>query len=80
MQIVFWREILPYLRSKDVEIRAISLGIIASMVNFLAHGLVDASYFVIDLAYIYMFSFAVGLWLKDWTSLPEGTYEKNTNA
>ena len=71
MQVVFWRDVTALLRVKDVEVRAICLGIAASMVNFLAHGLVDASYFVIDLAYVYMFSFAVLQWLKDWHTTSE---------
>jgi len=38
---------------------ALALGLMGSMVNFLAHGLVDASYFVIDLAFA--FFLALGL-------------------
>ncbi len=71
LQVVFWREIIPHLKSGNPEVRAITLGIMASMVNFLAHGLVDASYFVIDLAYVYMLSFAVTAWLSDAKNAPE---------
>ena len=31
----------------------------ASMVDFLAHGLVDASYFVVDLAFVFMLTLAL---------------------
>lgn len=33
--------------------RALLLGLMASMVNFLAHGLIDAAYFYVDLAYVF---------------------------
>ncbi len=38
--------------------RALSIGVAGSMVDFLAHGLVDAAYFVIDLAFVHMLSLA----------------------
>jgi hypothetical protein len=44
---------------------ALALGIMGSMVDFLAHGLVDASYFVIDLAFVYFLSFAVVVWIAE---------------
>jgi hypothetical protein len=44
---------------------ALALGIMGSMVDFLAHGLVDASYFVIDLAFVYFLSFAVVVWVSE---------------
>jgi O-antigen ligase len=63
MQVVFWRRALPLRRLADRRGRALALGVMASMADFLAHGLVDASYFLIDLAYIYMVSLAVIVWL-----------------
>ena len=33
--------------------RTLALGLMASMVEFLAHGLVDNSYFLVDLAFIF---------------------------
>jgi hypothetical protein len=44
---------------------ALALGVMGSMVDFLAHGLVDASYFVIDLAFVYFLSFAVVVWVSE---------------
>jgi O-antigen ligase len=43
--------------------RALALGLMGSMVNFLAHGLVDASYFVIDLAFAFFLALGVVQWL-----------------
>lgn len=37
----------------DLYTRALMLGLMASMVNFLAHGLIDAAYFYVDLAYVF---------------------------
>ncbi len=38
------------------------IGIAASMVDFLAHGMVDASYFVVDLAFVYMLAMGIVAW------------------
>lgn len=43
--------------------RALAIGLMGSMVNFLAHGLVDASYFVIDLAFVFFLTLGVVQWL-----------------
>jgi hypothetical protein len=43
--------------------RALALGLMGSMVDFLAHGLVDASYFVIDLAFAFFLTLGVVQWL-----------------
>ena len=42
-----------------VYTRALMLGLMASVVDMLAHGVIDASYFVIDLAYVFMLTLAV---------------------
>ncbi len=39
--------------------RALVIGLLASMTAALAHGLIDASYFYVDLAYVFMLSFGV---------------------
>ncbi|OQY94856.1 MAG: hypothetical protein B6D41_06760 [Chloroflexi bacterium UTCFX4] len=39
--------------TEDWFARALTLGLMASMVNFLAHGLIDAAYFYVDLAYVF---------------------------
>jgi len=53
LQVAFWRLALPLRRLADPNRRALALGLMGSMVNFLAHGLVDASYFVIDSAFAF---------------------------
>ncbi len=62
MQVVFWWRVLPLRRADSPQVRALGIGIAASMVDFLAHGMVDASYFVVDLAYVYMLAMGVVAW------------------
>jgi hypothetical protein len=50
---------LPLRKLQDPLNRALAIGLMASMADFLAHGLVDASYFVVDLAYVFFLSLAV---------------------
>jgi len=64
-QVVFWRRLLPLQRRATGLRRALLLGLAGSMADFLAHGLVDASYFIIDLAFVYMLSLALLVWLED---------------
>ncbi len=64
LQVAFWRRSLPLRRAPDAFHRALALGLMGSMADFLGHGLVDASYFVIDLAYAFFLSLAVGVWLS----------------
>ncbi len=56
LQWAFWQSALP-LRHGDQSAfpdrRAMALGTMASMAGFVAHGMVDASYFVIDLAFVF---------------------------
>ena len=55
IQALFFRQGLRlYRHVADPELRALTLGLMASMVYVLAHGLVDQSYFVVDLAYVFM--------------------------
>ena len=63
LQIEFWRLALPLRRLVDPERRALAIGLMGSMVSFLAHGLVDASYFVIDLAFAFFLALGVVEWL-----------------
>jgi len=71
LQIAFWRLALPLRRLAEgptglagaPDRRALALGLMGSMVNFLAHGLVDASYFVIDLAFVFFLTLGVVQWL-----------------
>ena len=53
LQAAFWRLALPLRRLADPDERALALGLMASMVDFLAHGLVDNSYFLVDLAFAF---------------------------
>lgn len=43
----------------DNYTRALLLGLMASVVNMLAHGLIDAAYFVVDLAYLFFLTLAL---------------------
>lgn len=66
MQVAFWRTLVRLRRRRldDSGLgRALSIGVAGSMVDFLAHGLVDAAYFVIDLAFVHMLSLAILDWL-----------------
>ncbi len=65
LQASFWRKVWPLRNDVRPEIRALALGLMASMADFLAHGLVDAAYFVIDLAFVFWFSLALVVWLND---------------
>jgi O-antigen ligase len=57
MQLAFFRMGLSVAiksaSTTKADIRALAIGLVASMVGFLAHGLVDASYFFVDLAFVY---------------------------
>jgi O-antigen ligase len=76
LQIAFWGAALPLRRlagglaepvsrvlAAARDRRALALGLMGSMVDFLAHGLVDASYFVIDLAFAFFLTLGVVQWL-----------------
>lgn len=54
LQLAFWRVAWPLYRrlSKGAE-KALTLGLMGSMVTTLAHGLVDQSFFLVDLAFIF---------------------------
>jgi len=76
LQVAFWRLALPLrrmaggsagpagrARNEATDRRALALGLMGSMVDFLAHGLVDASYFVIDLAFAFFLALGLVQWL-----------------
>jgi len=61
LQLAFWRKGLRAWRQlrDDRLMAACVVGALGAMANILAHGLVDNSYFVIDLAYIFCFTVAI---------------------
>jgi O-antigen ligase len=59
IQATFWRLALPLRRLADLNERALALGLMASMVDFLAHGLVDNSFFLVDLAFAFCLTLAL---------------------
>jgi O-antigen ligase len=69
IQVAFWRTAYSVLRntrrSLDIEHWSLIIGLMASMVDFLAHGLVDAAYFVVDLAFVFMLTLALVERMKD---------------
>lgn len=48
-----------YRAEREPWARALALGIVASMVDFVAHGLIDNSYFLVDLAVLFWLSSAI---------------------
>ncbi len=64
IQLVFWRgarQLLRRFRRGDRQNLAMALGLAGSMAGLLAHGLMDNSIFVIDLAFIFMFQLAASM-------------------
>jgi O-antigen ligase len=64
LQFAFWRVALPLRKLRDPLNRALAIGLMASMADFLAHGLVDAAYFVSDLAFVFFMTLAIVQWLS----------------
>lgn len=61
IQLLFWRRAIMLcrrLRRGEALLFAMLLGLMGSMAGLLAHGLIDNSVFVIDLAFIFMFQLA----------------------
>jgi len=60
LEVAFFRRGLGlYRRLADPDRRALVLGLMASMVDFLAHGLIDNSYFLVDLAFVFCLTLGV---------------------
>jgi O-antigen ligase len=63
IQAAFWSTAFRVLHqakhSLAVDQWALIIGLMASMIDFLTHGLVDASYFVVDLAFVFMLTLAL---------------------
>jgi len=74
IQVLFWRRavaVVRSLRQGDSLLYGLALGLGGSMAALLAHGLVDNSVFVIDLAFLFMFQLAAMMRLKQLDSPPE---------
>lgn len=60
LQFAFFRKALHlYRQQEDRDLRALLLGLMASMVAFLAHGLIDNSYFLVDLAFVFCLTIGI---------------------
>ena len=60
LQVTFWRAALRlYLRAASPKVKAIAAGLMASMVDFLVHGLLDNSFFLIDLALVFWLTYGL---------------------
>jgi len=60
LQIAFWRIAWRlYSRLPEGGVRALMLGLMASMVATLAHGLVDNAFFLVDLAFIFLMTVGI---------------------
>ncbi|HLE81316.1 MAG TPA: O-antigen ligase family protein, partial [Dehalococcoidia bacterium] len=60
LQYQFWRMGVSVLRGAPTpQERWLALALMASMVDFLVHGLIDNSYFLIDLAYIFWLTYGL---------------------
>jgi O-antigen ligase len=59
MLVGFWREALAlYRRLPEGDMRALAMGLMAAMAASLAHGLIDNSFFLVDLAFVLMLMLA----------------------
>lgn len=59
----FGRRVVRLVRNSTGMRRALALGLAGSMAAALAHGLVDASYFYVDLAYVFFLTVAALQWV-----------------
>jgi O-antigen ligase len=61
MLFAFYRTTVKSLHTTkdDPNLRALVIGLLASMVNYLAHGMVDTGYWFVDLAYVFMMTLGV---------------------
>lgn len=77
IQMIFWRSmyrVLSYTRHANPLLHAIAIGTIGSMINLLAHGLIDNSVYVLDLAYIFVLLLGIA------SILPELATQPNASA
>ncbi len=55
----FQKALRLYRQLGDRDLKALLLGLMASMVAFLAHGLIDNSYFLVDLAFVFCLTLGI---------------------
>jgi O-antigen ligase len=66
LQVAFWRSgLATYRRLANPVLRALLLGLMGSMVGFIAHGLVDTGYFLADLALVFMLTLGITRCLEE---------------
>jgi O-antigen ligase len=63
LQVAFWRRALAPHGVVDRDQRALVLGLMGSMAYSLAHGMVDASTFFVDLAFAFLLTLGLVQWL-----------------
>ncbi|MBL8155873.1 MAG: O-antigen ligase family protein [Anaerolineae bacterium] len=71
LQVTFWRAWLKINRVSDAFTSVLLVGMAASMVNLVAHGLVDNSIFVQDLAYVFVLLVATLAYLTNARAIDE---------
>jgi O-antigen ligase len=71
LQTAFWGAALPLRRLSDPDERALAIGLMGGMVDFLAHGLVDNSFFLVDLAFPFFLSLALMVHLNQLRKQPQ---------
>ncbi|RME30754.1 MAG: hypothetical protein D6793_13000, partial [Thermoflexia bacterium] len=59
LQVAFWQAAFSLRRHADPDVRALAIGLMGSVADMLAHGLVDHSFFLIDLAYAFFLALAL---------------------
>ncbi len=76
IQVAFWRSAgraHRRLRAVTPALAAIAAGLMSAMAHFMAHGLVDTPFFMVDMNYVFALMLALALWLRLQASKPEQT-------
>ncbi len=64
------RLVIRFLKKYSGQFQPVVVGIAGSLVYMLAHGIVDHSFFLVDLAYIFMFQMGILVWLSEHQNSP----------